>query len=159
MDALSFCHWMEQTAVGAGIRESLWLFPAIETLHLVGMIVLVGTAAAFDLRLLGWAMRERSIADVGGQLLPWSWAGFAVQVVTGGLLFSSEAVKCYGNLAFRVKMVLLLLAGVNALIFHKNANSRREVNGAASMGAKVAGCFSLLLWLGVVTAGRFIGFV
>ena len=66
--------------MGASVRESLWLFPAIETLHLLGMAALVGTIAVFDLRLLGWMLRRERVSVLAGRLLPWSWAGFAVQV-------------------------------------------------------------------------------
>ena len=159
---LTFCQWLEQTAIGTGIRESLWLFPAIETLHLFGIVVLVGTTTAFDLRLLGWALRRERVTSLAVRLLPWSWAGFAVQVATGVLLFSSEAVKVYANTAFRVKMLLLVLAGVNALIFH--LTTYRSVTAwddgdAIPGGAKIAGVCSVLLWLGIIAAGRFIGFV
>jgi hypothetical protein len=159
---LTLCRWLEQTSVGAGVRESLWLFPAIETLHLLGMAVLVGSVAVFDLRLLGWMMRRERVSVLAGRLLPWSWAGFAVQVVTGALLFTSEAVKVYGNPAFRVKMLLLFLAGVHALIFHWTVYrdvSSWEDSGILPAGAQVAGFISILLWVGIVTAGRFIGFV
>ena len=148
--------------MGAGVRESLWLFPAIETLHLLGMTALVGTAAVFDLRLLGCVLRRERVSDLAGRLLPWTWAGFALQVVTGILLFSSEAVKVYTNPAFRVKMLLIFLAGVHALIFHWGVY--RDVaswddSGVLPAGAKVAGFVSILLWIGIVAAGRFIGFV
>lgn len=161
-DMLALCKWLEQTSVGAAIRESLWLFPAIETIHLLGMAALVATVTVFDLRLLGWVMRRDRISTLGRRLLPWAWAGFAVQVVTGTLLFSSEAVKIYPNPAFRWKMLLILLAGVQALIFQcttyrKSATWDEGVITTA--GAKIAGCISILLWVGVVTAGRFIGFV
>ena len=161
-DPLAICKWLELTSLGSGIRESLWLFPAIETLHLFGIIVLVGTTTAFDLRLLGWAMRRQRVSELGVLLLPWSWAGFATQVVTGFLLFASEASKCYGNPAFRLKMLLLLLAGANALVFH--VATYRSVVGwdaeaAPPAGAKLAGAVSILLWFGIVAAGRFIGFV
>lgn len=155
MDAASVCHWLEQTGVGTNLRESLWLFPAVETVHLLGMALLVGTTTAFDLRLLGWALREYDATEVRRRLLPWAWVGLAVQIATGMMLFASEAVKLYGNLAFRLKMVLLVLAGVNALLFHWTGTGLAR-SGA---GRKVAACVSLLLWLGIVTAGRFIGFV
>jgi len=159
---LPFCKWLEPTSVGAGIRESLWLFPAIETLHLLGMTALVGTAAVFDLRLLGWMLRRERVSELAGRLLPWTWAGFALQMVTGTLLFTSEAVKVYTNPAFRVKMLLIVLAGVHALIFHWGVY--RDVaswddSGVLPVGAKVAGFVSILLWIGIVAAGRFIGFV
>jgi hypothetical protein len=159
---LPFCRWLEQTSVGAGVRESLWLFPAIETVHLLGMAALVGTIALLDLRLLGWMLRRERVSELAGRLLPWSWAGFALQVVTGALLFTSEAVKVYTNPAFRVKMLLIFLAGVHALIFHLTVY--RDVatwddSGVSPAGAKVAGFVSILLWIGIVAAGRFIGFV
>src|SRR5438046_2552413 len=115
---LLFCKWLEHTSVGAGIRESLWLFPAIETLHLLGMAALVGTTTVFDLRLLGWMLRRERVSELAGRLLPWSWAGFAVQLVTGALLFTSEAVKVYSNTAFRVKILFIFFAGVHVLSFY-----------------------------------------
>jgi hypothetical protein len=159
---VAFCKWLEQTPVGAAVRDSLWLFPAIETLHLLGMAALVGTIVVFDLRLLGWTMRRERVSQLAGRLFPWSWAGFAVQLVTGAILFSSEAVKVYPNPAFRVKLLLIFLAGLHALIFHWTVY--RDVatwddTGVLPAGAKVAGFVSILLWVGVVAAGRFIGFV
>ena len=161
-DMLALCKWLEQTWVGGGIRQSLWLFPAIETLHLLGMAALVGTITVYDLRLLGWMLRRERVSFLTRRLLPWAWAGFAVQVVTGALLFSSEAVKVYGNPAFRVKMLLIFLAGVHALIFHWGVY--RDVaswddSAVLPAGAKIAGFVSILLWIGIVAAGRFIGFV
>src|SRR5439155_11798080 len=124
--------------------------------------VLVGTAAVFDLRLLGWMLRRERVSELAGRLLPWTWAGFALQVVTGTLLFTSEAVKVYTNPAFRVKMLLIFLAGVHALIFHwgvyRDVTSWDD-SGVLPAGAKVAGFVSILLWIGIVGAGRFIGFV
>ena len=159
---LELCKWLDQTAVGATVRESLWLFPAIETVHLLGMAALVGTVAVLDLRLLGWAMRRERVSALVGKLLPWAWAGFAVQVVTGGLLFSSEAVKVYSNPAFRLKMLLILLVGMHALIFHwivyRDVASWDD-RALLPLKAKVSGFVSILLWVGIVAAGRFIGFV
>jgi uncharacterized membrane protein len=158
----AFCKWLEATWVGASVRQSLWLFPAIETLHLLGMAALMATVAALDLRLLGWAMRGQRVTDLAARLLPWTWAGFVVQVVTGGLLFSSEAVHVYGNPAFRVKMLLILLAGVHALIFHLIVYrdvAKWDEGKVLPAKAKIAGLVSILIWIGVVAAGRFIGFI
>ena len=159
---LEFCQWLDQTAVGSTIRQSLWLFPAIETVHLLGMAALVGTITVLDLRLLGWAMPQRRVSEVVARLLPWAWLGFGVQVVTGVLLFSSEAVKIYGNPAFRLKMLLLLLAGIQALLFQTVVSRKLPTwddRPALPVMAKVMGMISILLWLAIVTAGRFIGFV
>jgi hypothetical protein len=161
-DLLPFCKWLEQSWVGGGVRESLWLFPAIETVHLLGMAALVGTVSVFDLRLLGWVMRGKRVSELGARLLPWACAGFVVQVITGVILFSSEAVKVYGNPAFRVKMLLIVLAGAHALIFHWGLEQDVAVlDGSAVLPAKakVAGGTSILLWIAIVAAGRFIGFV
>jgi hypothetical protein len=160
-ELLTLCKWLEQTSVAAAVRESLWLFPAIETVHLFGIILLVGSTVAFDLRLLGFALREQSVSKLASKLMPWAWIGFAIQVITGLLLFASEATKCYGNPAFRIKMLLLLAAGSNALVFQ--FGSFRKVAdwdsaAAAPLGAKAAGFFSILLWFGIVAAGRWIGF-
>jgi hypothetical protein len=159
---LEFCQWLNETSVGAAIRQSLWLFPAIETVHLLGMAALVGTITVLDLRLLGWAMPQRPASQMGARLIPWAWVGFGTQVVTGMLLFSSEAVKLYGNPAFRLKMLLLLLAGAQALIFQTLVRQKLpswDDRPSLLFIAKLMGSISLLLWLSIVAAGRFIGFV
>jgi hypothetical protein len=158
----AFCGWLEHTAVGAAVRQSLWLFPAIETVHLLGMTVLVGTAAAFDLRLLGWALQRTPVSDLARRLLPWTWVGFGLQVVTGALLFSSEAAKMYVNPAFRLKILLICLAGAQALIFQFAAGrslAEWDERAAVPFAARIGGLISMLLWIGVVAAGRWIGFI
>ena len=160
-DLLAFCKWLEQTSVGAAVRESLWLFPAIETVHLLGMAALVGTITVLDFRLLGWMKRRERFSELAGRLLPWAWAGFAVQVVTGVLLFSSEAVKVYTNPAFRLKLLFILLAGIHALIFHWTVYrdvAAWDESPVLPAKAKLSGLVSILLWVAIVAAGRFIGF-
>jgi hypothetical protein len=159
---LEFCQWLDQSSVGMEIRQSLWLFPAIETVHLLGMAALVGTIGVLDLRLLGWVARGQPASQMAARLIPWAWFGFVAQVITGGLLFSSEAVKIYGNPAFRLKMLLLLLAGLQAVIFQTVISGKLaawDERESLPVLAKVAGLSSILLWVAIVTAGRFIGFV
>ena len=102
------------------------------------------------------------VTELAHLLLPWAWAGFAVQVITGAMLFSSEAVHMQRNPAFRLKMFLILMAGVHAFVFHltvyRNVAAWDE-SAAPPVGAKLAGAISILLWVGIVAAGRFIGFV
>jgi hypothetical protein len=158
----SLCQWLEQTSVGTAVRESLWLFPVIETVHLFGIVILVGSTSALDLRLLGFAMCEQSVSKLAHRLLPWAWIGFVTQVVTGVLLFSSEATKCYMNLGFQIKMALIVLAGANALLFHSLAYrsvDKWDNAPSAPFMAKFAGCMSILLWFGIVAAGRWIAFL
>src|SRR5271169_5875663 len=113
---ISICQWLEQTAIGTGIRESLWMFPIIETVHIFGIILLVGGTSILDLRLMGLTFRDEPVSKLAQRFLPWAWAGFLIQVTTGLLLFSSEATKMYGNLGFEIKMFLIVVAGINALI-------------------------------------------
>jgi len=107
-------------------------------------------------------MRRERVSELARRLLPWTWLAFLVQAVTGITLFLSEAAKVYTNPAFRLKMVLILLAGLQALIFHKivyrNVTTWDE-GEVLPIGAKVSGLVSLSLWVGIVAAGRFIGFV
>jgi hypothetical protein len=157
----TFCQWLEHTSLGTAVRESAWMFPTIETLHLFGIVSLVGSTSIVDLRLLGFAFRDDSVSKLFDRFMPWAWAGFAVQVVTGALLFASEATKLYGSLVFQIKMLLILLVGLNALVFHIVAyrNVASWDNAPVTpWAARIAGCFSLLLWFGIVAAGRWISY-
>ena len=161
-DMLGLCQWLEQSSLGNEVRDSSWLFPLIETIHLFGIVVLVGATSALDLRLLGLAMKREPVAKLARQMLGWTWAAFMVMVVTGFLMFSSEATRCWENTAFRYKMAMLLLAGLNALIFHITSYRQVDRWDSASRtptAAKIAGVFSVLLWFGIVAAGRLIAFV
>jgi len=158
----AICQSLENSSWATAIHQSLWLFPMLETAHLFGIISLVGATSALDLRLIGLTMKGEPVSRIAGRLLPWAWAGLAIQVLTGFCLFASEATRCYENKAFRIKMVMLVLAGLNALIFHRTVY--RRVAGwddslATPLGAKFAGCCSILLWFGIVAAGRWIAFL
>src|SRR6202795_1072194 len=118
---IAICEWLEQTAVGSSVRESLWLFPIIETVHIFGIILLVGATSILDLRLMGLTFRDESVSRLAGRFIPWALAGFLIQVTAGLLLFSSEATKMYGNMGFEIKMLLILVAGINAFVFHSIA--------------------------------------
>src|SRR5277367_6061554 len=106
------------TPVAAAMRDSLWMFDIVETTHTLGIVLVAGTIMLVDLRLLGLGLRGEPVASVVQRIVPWTLRGFALMFVTGALLFCSEAVKLYHSPAFRIKLVLLALAGLNALIFH-----------------------------------------
>ena len=159
--ALEFVLWLENSAVGAGVRDSSWLFPLLAVLHLYGMVLVVGLTSALDLRLMGLLLSEAPVSQVIRRTLPAAWLGFALMVATGTMLFASEAIRLSGNTAFRLKLSLLLLAGVNAAVFQ--FTSRRTIDswdlaGKPPLGARLTGFFSLLLWFGILAAGRWIGF-
>jgi hypothetical protein len=142
------------------IRESDWMFPTIETVHVFALVLVVGTIMTVDLRLLGFANKERPFSQVASEMLPWTWAAFAVAALAGMLMFSSKALTYYGNIPFRLKMVCLLLAGINMVVFHWLGTRHLEAwdRGRPPRAAKLAGGASLLLWTTIVAAGRWIGF-
>jgi hypothetical protein len=157
-DALA---WLQETPLAHAIQDSEVLFPALESIHVLALAVLAGTIAHVDLRLLGVAWRGRALTAVTREALPWSWAGFAVALASGALLFASAATRYGDNIAFRIKLALLLLAGLNALVFHALAQPRHPEQGASQpppASFRVIGGASLLLWAGVIVAGRWIGF-
>ena len=160
-DLLRWCQWLENTSPAAMLRDSIWLFPAVETLHLIGIVALVGSTSILDLRLLGVALQGTSISQLTGRVLPWAWIGFAIQLVTGFLLFASEATRVYPNGPFRLKMLMITAAGINAMVFHLTTNRRAalwENNRGTPIAAKIAGLSSIVLWFGIVIAGRFIAY-
>jgi hypothetical protein len=142
------------------IRESDWMFPTIETVHVFALVLVVGTIMTVDLRLLGIANKDRPFSEVASEMLPWTWAAFAIAALAGMLMFSSKALTYYGNIPFRLKMVCLLLAGINMVMFHWLGTRHLEVwdRGRPPRAAKLAGGASLLLWTTIVAAGRWIGF-
>ena len=157
---LEWLAWLERTPFAAAMRESLWLYPTVETAHIVGFVVLVGAAAMFDLRLLGFS-RHLPVDGTARHLLPWSRASLLLVVPTGLLLFMSDAAATWANPAFRLKMILLGCAGLNAWLFHRFTfrtvaawNQDRPIPARAK-GAAVA---SLLLWTGVISCGRLIAY-
>jgi len=154
---LEACQWLESTQLGTALRESSLMFPLVEGTHLLALGLSVGTIAISDLRLLGITMREQPVSEVMGQLLPWSIGGFVVMVVTGVLLFWSEAVRAYASPWFRLKVLFLLLAAANVLIYHLTIHRRQrewDRDPVPPPAARLAGGLSLLLWALVIAAGR-----
>jgi hypothetical protein len=152
---------LETQPFAMAIKEGEWQFPTVETIHVIALTLVVGSIAMVDLRLLGIAHRKRSVTELAGEVLPWTWACFAVAVTAGFLLFSSNAVAYSQNLFFRIKMVLLLLAGFNMAVFHFGAYRTAHAWGddaPTPLPARIAGLLSLGFWIGVVACGRWIGF-
>jgi hypothetical protein len=156
--APEICQWLENTHFATALRQSLWVFPLVEGAHVLGLALSVGPLIWMDLRLLGWgALRNEPVSKISAWLLPWSAGGFALMFLTGGLLFCSQALDAYRSVYFRIKVTLLLLAGINALVYHLTVHRRAEEwdeSPVLPRGARIAGLFSLLLWAGVITAGR-----
>jgi hypothetical protein len=158
---LHLCQWLYGTSTGTAIRESTYVFPIIETVHTLAIVLLVGTVAIVDLRLLGLVLKREPVSQVAGQLLPWTWAGFAVMFVSGSLLFWAEAATIFVNPAFRLKLLLLPLAGLNPLIFHftiYRSVSSWDVAPVTPARARLAAILSLSLWSAIIIAGRAIAY-
>ena len=156
------CVWLEESPLGLAITESEWLFPTIETLHVLALALVFGSIAMLDLRLLGVANRDRGVAQLSEEVLPWTWSAFVVAAITGALMFISAATNYYDNGPFRIKLILLALAGLNMAVFQFTTfRSVQSWNLAlpTPQAARIAGSLSLVFWVGVVVAGRWIGFV
>ena len=154
--------FLEQTQLAMAISESSWLFPLIESAHVLALVTVVGSISMIDLRLLNWTLRERDVASLSREVLPWTWGAFALAALTGGLLFISAATKYGRLLPLKLKFLLLFMAGVNMLLFHLFPYRRATEWGGAQKtrgSARIAGGISLVLWIGIVTCGRWIGFM
>ncbi len=152
---------LQASSFGAAMRDSIWLYPVVETVHIIGFSILVGAVIMFDLRVLGVSKRV-PVRMLAHHLLPWSAAALLLIVPAGFLMFSADATSLISNRAFLIKMVLLLLAATNAATFHMGAI--REVEQwdqgtTAPASARLHAAASLLIWLGVITCGRMIAYV
>ena len=154
----SFCDWLQQTPVASYMRASFWAFPLVESLHILcGNVPLLVSTSLLSARLAGWGLREVPVSKLVRGLLPWAWTGFSIQVITGFLLFSSAASKYASTRIFPLKMLLILMAGVNALIFMRTTYRRVAAWDTAvppPLGARLAGVVSLVLWSSVLVMGR-----
>ena len=143
------------------IAGSSWAFPILETTHVIAIVVVFGSIAVMDLRLLGLASGASRVTEVSNDTLPWTWGAFGVALISGSLLFVSKATDYAVNPYFAWKMVLILVAGVNMAIFHIftwRSVGTWDSNSALPSGAKLAGGLSLFLWVAVVFLARAIGF-
>jgi len=158
---LSFCQWLGNTPFSTGIRESTWVYPVIESVHVLSLCVFVGLLLLWDLRLVGVTLRRIAVSDVWAWLIPWITLGAAFMVISGLLLFASDPVRFYGNIFFRLKAVGLFLALLNALAFHLGVERRLPEWDTASVtprAARVAGFASIGLWAFIVLTGRFVAY-
>ncbi|HLI85333.1 MAG TPA: DUF6644 family protein [Bryobacteraceae bacterium] len=158
---LDLFEWFNNSPLGAGIRASTWWYPILELVHSLGIIVLLGSIWMVDLRLLGLILRSRRVSDVAGRLLPWTWAGFAIQSASGILLSLSEAKRLYYIPYFWMKLALLVLAGLNALLFHFGVYrdvAKWDGTRVTPPLARMAGAVSIGVWILVIGAGRAIGY-
>jgi hypothetical protein len=132
--------------------KNSWVFPVIQSVHIIGIVMLVGTICLVDFRLLGIGMRRQSVVDIASGLSPWTLGGLLTVLVTGPLMFGSDVVRYMNNPAFLVKMALIAAALAAHFTLH-----RRVVQGGTRLydsKQKIAAVLSLILWSSVVLAGR-----
>jgi hypothetical protein len=146
--------WMERSPVGAFMRGSRIIFPIVESLHLIGLALFVGTLLLIDMGLLGVAMRRQPIHQVAAALAPWTWTGFTLLLLTGPLMFTAQAAKWHDNPVFWVKMLLLIIASIFQLSVHHKVSSGPLVPASA----KGMGAVSLVLWISTALLAKMMEF-
>ena len=161
MDISSFLASVESSTLAVGIRDSSYLFPLIESCHVVGLAIVFGTTTIMDFRLLGIGSLNRPFTVIKSDILKWVWGAFVLTAITGSLMFTTNASVYYDNFFFRTKVLLLALAGINMLVFELTTGRRARDWGAEATtprAAKTAAAFSLVLWVGIIFTGRWIGY-
>ncbi len=156
----TFVTWLGDTPWSVGLHESLYAYTVIETVHVLAITLFVGAIALVDLRLLGVAFRETPMSQMLNRILPWAVAGFGVMILTGLLLFYAIPVRTFHSVWFRTKLVLLVLGGVNILLFHRRVGRDPATwdLGPTPRDARIAAVISLCVWAGVIVMGRMIAY-
>ncbi len=158
---LEFCEWLATTAWSIGLHESLYMYPLVETAHVLSIMLFVGTISFVDFRLLGWTFRDVPSSEVVSRIVPFTVAGFAICMVTGALLFYAIPVRTYLSIFFRIKMAVLVVAGINVWLIHRHLG-RSPVEWdrwpRPPLRARLAGAVSLACWTTVIVTGRLIAY-
>ena len=158
---VNLLQWLHDTSFSITMRESVWAEPIVETIHVLTLTLFIGFAFLLDLRLLGVCLRSRPVSQVLHKLNPFLFVGFAIMIVTGVFLFCGDPPSFYSTIFFKIKMIFLVLAGLNVLIF--NATIGRKVAEwdmapKTPRAAKVAAVISIVLWVAIIAAGRAIAY-
>lgn len=161
MSLLAFCEWLAATTGSIALHESLYMYPLVESTHVLALCLFVGFAVILDLRLLGLILRDVPVTEFVDRLLPWTIRGFVVMVATGVLLFYAIPVRTYQSIFFRAKVIMLVGAGLNVWIFHSGIFRRVaewDLLARTPVPARRAALISLVLWAGIVVTGRMIAY-
>jgi hypothetical protein len=157
----SALEWIEQSPLAVAMRQELWLYPAVEILHILGFVTLVGSIAMLDLRLLGLS-RALPVRHLARHLLPWTWGALLVIVPTGSLMFMAHATEFIDNRAFVLKLTLIFAAGLNAAAFQLGpfrSVAQWDEAVATPYRARLHAALSLVIWAGVIACGRLLAYV
>ena len=151
---------LSHSGLAEWVQADTYAFPGLEATHVISVMLVFGSIAMLDLRLLGFSSKGYAATKINDEVLPWTWAAFAVAAVTGTLLFVGQAPSYVANREFQIKMGLIVLAGVNLGVFHfLTWKDVQQWNNAAPTprAARIAATISLCCWMGVVIAGRWVG--
>ena len=156
MSLRTLFEWVDAFPSSIAMRESIFAFPVLLTVHVVSLVMFAGLVMMMDLRLLGAAYRGTPFSEVQARLFPWQMVGMVVTSIAGLLLFYSQPMRYFGKLLYRIKMGLIVLAGVNAMLFHFTTyrSIAKWDTTSPPLGAKVAGVLSLAMWACIVAFGR-----
>ena len=158
---LDFAVWLSETKWSIALHESLYLYPWIESTHVLSICLFFGTLLFVDLRLTGKVFNNLSVADMNRKVLPLTLFGFLVMSVTGLLLFYAIPVRNYQNIFFRIKILLIVIAGINAFFFHRRMSKEAKVwdkDSSIPNSMKNSAITSLVLWSSVIISGRMIAY-
>jgi hypothetical protein len=163
MDAINGAiQWINDSAFASAARESFWVFPSIETVHVIAIVVVLGSITRLDMRLMGLTWQDRPVSEVSGEMLPWTWTSFVIAAVFGFMLWASKPFDYFGIAFFDMKMLLIGLAGINMLVFQfgiYRSVGAWDCDPIPPPAVRVAGAISMAFWLCVLVCGRLIGFV
>jgi hypothetical protein len=161
MSLYQLAQWIEMTEIATAFRESVYMYPLIEGTHVLGLAMSVGTVLWFDLRLVGWRMKDRPVSEVFGAVKPWMFLGFGIMVVSGGILLLAHVTQAYLSWYFRAKVILLFLAAINVATYHLTIDRRKSEwdNDPIPPGrARLAGAASIILWTTIIAVGRLMAY-
>ena len=161
MSPLEACRWLESTHGSIALHESIWVYPIVESVHVLTLSLFLGLTVIVDVRLLGASLLATPVSQLMRRLGPWMLAGFAVMVVSGALLFYAAPVRTYSNVFFRLKMTFLLMAGLNVAVFHfttSRTTPQWDLDRRPPIRARLAGAVSLALWAAIAVCGRMIAY-
>lgn len=161
MTALEVCRWLASTPGSIALHESIWVYPIVESVHVLTLSLFLGLTVMLDLRLLGGSLSATPVSQVIRRLGPWMLAGFVVMVVSGAMLFYAAPVRTYFNVFFRLKMTLLLMAGLNVAMFHFTTSRTMpqwDLDMRPPIRARLAAGVSLALWAAIAVCGRMIAY-
>jgi hypothetical protein len=149
---------MADTPWSVALHESLYGYPIVESIHVWALCLFVGLAVVLDLRLTGLSFTSVPVSQIARRILPWTTFGFVLMVISGILLFYAIPVRSYQNIFFRVKLLLLVLAGINAWVFHPRGIQSWDKDPIPPRSARFAGYASLVLWMTIIFCGRMIAY-